>query len=137
MFRAPLDVKAGQVQVEAKQITFVQTWSDGAWADEGTKVLTFVDEGGELRIASETLMASKPIPVVLAELEADWTPLPGGMAAALDGTRLNLVDRRGAKAKVIATRDLATGAPIESLAGHERALSDEAAALREGYARSR
>jgi Domain of unknown function (DUF4440) len=134
MFRAPLAVEATEVQIEGKRLRFVQTWSDGAWADRGSKVLEVVEEGGALRIAGETLMASKEIPVVLAPLEGDAQAIPGGLAVELDGTRLRLIDRRGGKAKSIAERELTTGAPIEALARHERALSDEAATLLPGYA---
>ena len=136
MFRAPLAVAVSDVVLDGNDLTFVQTWSDGAWADRGKKHLLLVEEAGALRIAREEQLSSERIAVALAPLDGDddWQPLPGGLAVALRGTRLVLVDRRGAKVKQVAERELATGAPIESLARHERELSDEAAVLLPGYA---
>lgn len=62
MFERPFGVEATDVRAVAESglvaVTFEQTWQSAAYRDVGPKILTLVEEGGELRIAREEMVSS-------------------------------------------------------------------------------
>lgn len=66
MFKAPMVVEVREPKIHAAEgsvtVVFTQRWSSGAFEDLGQKRLLILLENGQLRIAQEEMLDSRPLP---------------------------------------------------------------------------